>query len=91
MIPRSWLIQPPLDADALEHEHTTTDERSRFVNVPFGALNKSWLALKAQIRPGDQLLKFSNGPAEFRRMAGRAGVALVREGVVIAEILTRFN
>jgi hypothetical protein len=55
---------------------------------PFGYQNAKWEALKAKIVNGDELWEFSSPPESWRSLAGRAGVALVRDGEVIDSIVT---
>jgi hypothetical protein len=58
---------------------------------PFGFNNAKWEALKAAMRPGDELYAFCTSPESWRARAGASGVALVREGKVIREIVTMSN
>ena len=48
--------------------------------VPFGYCNDQWLALLAQMQPGDELREFCSSPESWQHLAGRAGSALVRGG-----------
>jgi hypothetical protein len=50
-----------------------------------------WRALKAAIRPGDELYRYSTSADSWKHRAGRAGIALVRNGEVVAEITTMMN
>lgn len=58
---------------------------------PFGALNSEWERLKAEIKPGDELWTFTSPIESWSQLAGRAGLALVRGGCVIAAITTIMN
>ncbi len=93
-VPREWLDQRQ-DIAALEAQNTyPNDERAtRFPELkrPFGFMNKQWEALKAQMRPGDEIWTFASPPDSWRNFHGRAGVALVRDGVAIDSITTRVN
>jgi len=58
---------------------------------PFGALNAKWEALKADMQPNDELWTFSSPPRTWEDLAGRAGIALVRDGQAIDVIVTMLN
>ena len=67
------------------------DERARSwpaLAKPFGGSNPAWESLKAGLRPGDEIWTFASPPESRERFAGRQGVALVRDGAVVAEIVT---
>ena len=59
--------------------------------VPFGYCNREWVAFKEKILPGDQLWEFRSPNESWAIMGGRAGIALVRGGEVIASLVTRMN
>jgi len=69
------------------------DRTGRFPHIrkPFGFLSEKWEALKAQIQPGDELWEYESPAESWQRLAGRAGIVLLRRGVPVAEILTRMN
>lgn len=69
------------------------DRAERFPEIrkPFGFLSPKWDALKAQMQPGDELWTFSSSAESWQNLAGRAGIALVRDKKVIATIVTRLN
>lgn len=60
-------------------------------SVPFGQHNGAWEAIKGQMHPGDQLWRFRNSDGYWQMGFGAAGVALVRDGVVVASLVTRSN
>jgi hypothetical protein len=47
--------------------------------------------LKADMQPNDELWTFSSPPRTWEDLAGRAGIALVRDGQVIEVIVTMLN
>jgi hypothetical protein len=59
--------------------------------VPFGGVNAKWQALKATMRTGDELWSFCSQPDSWGAHAGRSGVALVRDGRVVADLVTMMN
>jgi hypothetical protein len=88
--------------ESIEREHTRRAEDIRGVALrspervaallkPFGYSNREWEALKAGMEPGDELWTFASSPASWRALAGSAGIALVREGRIVATIVTMQN
>jgi hypothetical protein len=43
------------------------------------------------MQPGDELWTFTSSPASWRALAGSAGIAMVREGRIVATIVTMMN
>jgi hypothetical protein len=85
-----WLRRRVTVAEA-ETAHLVTHERLGPEPVPFGFLNDEWRALLDAMRPGDELWEFASDDASWRDLAGRAGVCLVRDGVVVASVVTRVS
>jgi hypothetical protein len=48
-------------------------------------------ALKTAIQPGDEPYAFNSSMASWQARAGRQGIALVRAGKVLTEIITKLN
>jgi hypothetical protein len=84
--PEGWRHRIITVEDA-EREHPGAEERPE----PFGFLADDWKDLKAQMREGDELHAFSSEAASWEHLAGRAGVALVRDGEIVVSILTAMN
>ncbi len=59
--------------------------------VPFGFQNNEWRALLAQMQEGDELWEFCSSWESWQNLAGRAGIALVRNGEVVASVDTMMN
>jgi hypothetical protein len=59
--------------------------------VPFGAQASEWKAFKLRAQPGDEVWRFSSPPESWRALAGRAGVALVRNGEIVEKFVTLMN
>ena len=89
-MPPEWLKQQ-LTVDEAESAHQVSDERLGPGPVPFGFMNRDWRALLAQMREGDEFWEFCSPPESWEHLAGREGIALVREGKVIGTILTLMN
>jgi hypothetical protein len=66
-------------------------ERVAALLKPFGYANGEWEALKNTMQPGDEFWTFASSPASWRALAGRAGLALVRDGKIVATIVTMLN
>jgi len=77
----------------LEKQYSLADLEARHMydGKPFGHLNERWDLLKASMQEGDTVWEFSSPPESWRNMAGRAGVALVRDGAIIDVIITMMN
>jgi len=52
---------------------------------------REWERIKLRMLPGDELWTFSSPPDTWQALAGRMGVALVRDGHVIAHAITAMN
>jgi len=59
--------------------------------VPFGAQANKWKAFKLKAQPGDEVWRFSSPPESWRALAGRAGIALVRNGEIVEKFVTLMN
>ena len=59
--------------------------------VPFGWDNAAWKDLIAQMQPGDELWQFASDAQSWRDLAGRAGIALARNGEIATCIVTMMN
>jgi hypothetical protein len=94
MIPKEWLQKPISVAEAEAAYPGITDDRvKRFPDAakPFGFKNAEWEALRAEMQPGDQLWTFSSPPASWQGLAGRSGIALVRNGAPVKILLGAMN
>jgi hypothetical protein len=72
-------------------ESDRTGPRAAIMSKPFAFLNDKWESLKARMQPGDELWTFSSSPQSWRDLAGRAGIALVRNGQIIERLVTMMN
>jgi hypothetical protein len=54
----------------------------------WGYLQREWDALRSEMREGDELWEFASPQSSWDALAGRAGVALVRGGQVLSQIVT---
>lgn len=75
--------------EEIEKAHTV--ELSSGENVAFGHINWQWLELLHFKRDTDELYSYSTSPESWEALAGEAGVALVRDGYVITDIMTAIS
>lgn len=85
-----WL-QKRTSVQEAEKAHMIEDERLGPTPVPFGIQNDRWLHLKNQIQSDDELWEFSSPPESWQHLAGRAGLCIVRKGVIVDSIVTVLN
>jgi hypothetical protein len=91
MIPPEWLVERITVAEAEAANPGIQDERvRRFPHAakPFGFQSDQWEALKAAMKPGDELWTFCSSAKTFKDLAGRSGIVLLRDGDAVAEIIT---
>lgn len=90
VIPKKWL-KKKTTVEKAEQAHLVTDKRLGPKPVPFGFINSRWEKLKATMRPGDELWEFESSGESWEKLAGRAGLCIMREGQIIDAIITRMN
>jgi len=93
-IPKEWLQNTITVAQAEAENPGITDDRvAKYPDAaqPFGFRHGDWEALKAQMQPGDELWTFASPPESWQHLAGRAGIALVRDGNPIVVLLGAMN
>lgn len=89
-LPAEWLQRQVTPAEA-EAAHLVTDERLGSDPVPFGFMHSAWLALQAQMKPGDELWEFCSPAHSWALRCGRQGLVLLRHGQVVAQVTTALN
>jgi hypothetical protein len=90
VIPKAWLKQKTT-VEKAEKDHLVTDRRLGSKPVPFGFINARWEKFKAGIRTVDEIWEFESSGESWDKLAGRAGLCIVREGRIIDAIITRMN
>jgi hypothetical protein len=92
--PLAWL-QERISIEEAERRFTPMpDDRTIHapeLRKPFGFLNAKWEELKTRMQTGDEIWTFRSPPETWQDLAGRAGVALVREHKVIDAVVTAMN
>jgi hypothetical protein len=93
-IPNQWLDrQVNVEEAEVAHPGITDDRVARFPEAakPFAFKHREWEELKAAMQPGDEIWTFSSPTNSWQDLAGRAGVALVRNGTPVKVIVTMMN
>jgi hypothetical protein len=85
-----WLQKRITVAEA-EARHMVLSDKLGPHPVPFGYQNARWRELIGETQDGDELWEFASSPESWQQLAGRAGIALVRNGEIVASIVTRLN
>ncbi len=75
------LLRGPLNVDELEKEHSIVI-RETGEALPFGYVNKAWLAMKAAMQPGDRIYFLSHRDGTFYVDYH----VLVRDGCIIRRL-----
>jgi hypothetical protein len=88
----NWLTNPTTVEEA-EAAHMVRADALGPDPVPFGYINADWKALLAEMQEGDELWEFKSPPETWDKdhMAGRKGIALIRNCKVVAAIVTLMN
>lgn len=92
-----WLVKKvelqAVERDNIPRWQDQPERANRYpvLKLPFGFQNGVWRRLKERMQPGDELWEFSSPPESWAHLAGRSGIALLRDGQVIGSIITRMN
>ena len=87
---KGW-FRKKLTIQEAETENMITDERLGPEPIPFGFCNGEWKQLVAQVQPGDEIWSYRSPEITWRTLCGRAGMVLVRNGEIVAEVVTCVN
>jgi hypothetical protein len=83
VIPKQWLDR------AISTEQA--EAQNLVDGVPFGAESGSWQSLKDSLQSGDSLWTYCSPLESFKALAGRCGIAVVRDGRVVMQLVTIMN
>jgi hypothetical protein len=90
-IDHGWWASKPLSIAEIENENLGPDVTRR-THVAFGASAAEWAKLKALMQPGDILVRLGVAwPSPLGGVDFREGYALVRDGLIIAEIISKIS
>jgi hypothetical protein len=87
---KDWLQKRITIAEAEEANMARTDRLGPDA-VPFGFMNREWREFVAKVCEGDELWEFTSPHETWVDLAGREGIAMVREGEIVAFILTSMS
>lgn len=87
---KEWLTRM-ITVEEAEAANSVQNERLGPNPVAFGFINDRWKEFLGRMAPGDELWEFMSSPESWACLAGRAGIALVREGEIVDSILTMMN
>ncbi len=79
-VPAEWL-DTPISVEQFDADY----------GAPQSGVHDKWERLKGEMQPGDKLMHFVSSGDSWKHMAGRAGIALVRDGKVIDAFVTMMN
>lgn len=87
---KDWLRRQ-LTVEQAEAENTVGDDRLGQMPLAFGSSNSEWKELLAQMQSGDELWEYCSPVETWDFLYGRAGFAIVRDGEIVASMLTSMN
>jgi hypothetical protein len=87
---QEWLTQK-ITVEEAGAQHVVHDDRPGPDPAAFGFQNEEWLAILRRMEPDDELWEFNSPPETWQNLCGRRGFAVVRDGEVVATILTVMN
>lgn len=79
-VPADWLDVP-----------VSVEEAEAAYGKPASGVRAAWERLKGEMQPGDTLMRFVSSAESWRHLAGRAGIALLRDGEVIDSFVILMN
>lgn len=66
-------------------------EKIKSLRSEFGGILKEWLALEDKVQDQDEIWLYETPFEYWESLCGESGVALVRDGEVIAQVVTEMN
>jgi hypothetical protein len=83
VIPKQWLDQ--------EISVEQAEAKNMVDSIPFGANSSAWKRLKDSLQGGGRLWTYCSPYESFKALAGRCGIAIVRDGRVVMQLVTMMN
>jgi len=87
---KDWL-QRRVTVQEAEQHNMILDDRLGPEAVPFGFMNERWKAFIARMIEGDELWEFTSPADTWQNLCGRQGIAIVRNGEVLSNLVTEMN
>lgn len=67
------------------------EDKIKTLRGEFGGLLKDWLVLEGMVQDQDEIWLYETPFEYWESLCGESGVALVRDGEVIAQVVTEMN
>lgn len=87
---KEWLTRRTTVAES-ERKNLVLLEELGPQPIPFGYQHQEWEAFKSKLQEGDELWEFCSPPETWVNLMGSEGICIVRDGEIIACIVTRMN
>jgi hypothetical protein len=84
-VPKNWLYE------RISLQQAEADNTNRDGGVPFGGQNDRWERLKVSLQTDGEIWAFCSPSGSWEHCAGRAGLAVVRNGRVVDCLVTEMN
>ncbi len=91
MIPSEWLIRCVMQGVSTETSTTGRQAALSDLAKKLGGPRTEWRQLSEKMQPGDELWEFESPIEYWDSLCGSSGVALVRDGLVVAEVTIDMN
>ncbi len=84
-------IWEKISIEEIENKYTIKDDRLGDEPVIFGFVNFQWIKIIEAMQENDEFYFFCSDANSWGHLAGREGIALVRDEKIIDSIITRMN
>lgn len=91
MIPSDWLVRCVMASSASDVSATDRQYALDDLAEKLGGRRTDWMQISEKIQLGDELWEFDSPIEYWESLCGSSGVALVRDGCVIAEVTIEMN
>lgn len=86
----NW-IKKRVSKEEAEKNHMVLSKALDPSPVPFGFQNAEWNKLVSQMKEGDELWEYASAPDTWKKLSGRAGILLIRDGKTVDGLVTRMS
>lgn len=86
----AWLTER-VSIEEVEAAHAVRHARLGPDPVAFGFQHEQWERMKRDLQPGDELWEFCSPPDTWQNLCGRKGIAIVRDGTIVAHLTTALS
>jgi hypothetical protein len=88
---KTWLGDEIFSISEIESQHMISNKQLGPSPVAFGFQHQHWIEFKSRMEAGDEIREYTSPSESWEENMGSAGIALVRNGKVIATLQTRMN